>query len=143
MRVDYTNAKVAPVLICFVRYQDKFLLLKRSGAVLAYKNLWSTVAGFIDDKQSLEDKVVEEITEELGLEKDDIKEIKQGEVYTFRDEEIGRDWIRHLFLVEILNPNIKLDQEHTEYKWVSSEEIHDYETTPGLAEDLEKVKKLL
>jgi len=143
MRVDYTNAKTAPVLVCFVHYKDKFLLLKRSDKVLAYKNLWSTVAGFIDDKQSLEEKVVEEITEELGLKKDDIKTIKQGEVYTFKDKDIGRDWVRHLFLVEIASPKIKLDEEHTDYRWIVPEEIDGYHTTPGFAGDLEKIKKLL
>jgi len=142
MRKDYTNTKVAPILLCFIRYQDKFLLLKRSDKVLAYKNLWSTLAGFIDDKQKLEDKIVEEITEELGLKKEDIKEIKQGEIYTFKDKEINRDWIRHLFVVEVSNPDIKLDWEHTEYKWIFSKEINDYEITPGLAVDLEKVSRL-
>jgi len=51
MRVDYTNSKIAPVLICFIKHKDKFLLLKRSDKVLAYKNLWSVLAGFIDDEK--------------------------------------------------------------------------------------------
>lgn len=142
MKIDYTNKKVAPVLICFVRYNNKFLLLKRSDKVLAYKNLWSSLAGFIDDEQSVEDKIVEEITEELGLNKTDIAKIIKGEVYTFKDKKIDRDWVRHLFVVDILNPNIKLDWEHTDYKWVDTNEVNKYKTTPGFAEDLSKVKDL-
>ena len=69
MSTDYTNAKTAPVLVCFIKYGDKFLLLKQSDKVLAYKNLWSCLAGFLDDAQPTGDKIAEEIKEELGLEK--------------------------------------------------------------------------
>ena len=49
-RIDYTHSSAAPVLICFVNYRDRFLLLKRSEKVSAYRGLWSVVAGFIDDE---------------------------------------------------------------------------------------------
>ncbi len=143
MKKDFTNAKVAPVLICFVCYKDKFLILKRSDKVLAYKNLWSTLAGFIDDEKSLDNKVVEEITEELGLDKKDIKEIIQGEVYTYKDKKLGRDWIRHLVIARIANPNIKLNWEHTDYKWITPDEIDRYQLTPGFDENLKRIKNLL
>lgn len=142
MRKDFTNSKTAPVLICFVKYKDKFLLLKRSDKVLAYKNLWSNLAGFLDDEKPIEDKITEEITEELGLQKQDIKQIAKGEVYTFNDVKLGRNWIRHLFVVEVSNPRIKLDFEHTDYKWISPEDAMSFETTPGFEQDLLKVKSL-
>ena len=142
MRIDYTNSEIAPVLVCFVKYQDKFLLMKRSDKVLAYKNLWSSLAGFIDDEKSIEDKIIEEIIEELGLEKENIVRIAKGEIYTYKDAKIGRDWVRYLYVAEISTPNIKLDWEHTDYKWISPEEIKNYETTPGFAEDFAKVKSI-
>ncbi len=109
---------------------------------MAYKNLWSSLAGFIDDEKPIEDKIAEEITEELGLQKTQITRIAKSEIYTFKDEKLNRDWIRNLYLVEISNPNIKLNWEHTDYRWISPDEIKDYETTPGFAEDLAKVKSL-
>ncbi len=142
MQTDYTHSKTAPVLVCFIRHRDKFLLLKRSDKVLGYKNLWSSLAAFIDDEKTIENKIAEEIQEELGLEKEDIKRIVKGDVYTFKDEDLGRDWIRHLCLVEISNPDIKLDWEHTDYKWITPGEAADFQTTPGFAADLEKVKLL-
>jgi len=78
----------------------------------------------------------------LGLKREDIKKITKGDVYTFKDEKIGRDWIRNLFVVEILNNNIKLDWEHVDYKWIFPEEINNFEITPGLAVDLGKIKDL-
>lgn len=142
MPTDYTHARSAPVIVMFVKYRDKFLLARRSEKMLTYQGLWSCLAGFVDDDKSLEDKVVFEIEEEIGLTRDDIKEIKQGDTYLFVDDTLDREWIRHLFFVEITNPNVKLSWEHSEMVWASAEEIKNYETTPGLHEDLEKILKL-
>jgi ADP-ribose pyrophosphatase YjhB (NUDIX family) len=142
MPTDYTHAHSAPVIVIFVKYRDKFLLVKRSEKMLTYKGLWSCLAGFVDDEKTMEEKVRFEIVEELGLKETDIKEIKQGDTYLFVDEELNREWIRHLFLVEITNPNIKLSWEHTEMLWVLPEDATKNETTPGFKEDLEKILKM-
>ena len=142
MTTDYTHARSAPVIIIFVKYRDKFLLVKRSEKMLTYQGLWSCLAGFVDDDKSLEEKVVFELEEELGLKKEDAKEIKPSDTYLFVDKDLDREWIRHLFLVEITNPNIKLSWEHTELVWATAEEAKSYETTPGFGEDLEKILAL-
>jgi isopentenyldiphosphate isomerase len=142
MPTDYTHARSAPVLVIFVKFRDKFLIVKRSDKMLTYKNLWSCLAGFVDDEKTMEEKVTFEIEEELGLKKTDIKSIKAGETYLFVDKNLDREWIRHVFLVEISTPTIELSWEHTEYVWINKEEIKNYETTPGFAEDLEKITKL-
>ncbi|PIQ67157.1 MAG: hypothetical protein COV95_00215 [Candidatus Zambryskibacteria bacterium CG11_big_fil_rev_8_21_14_0_20_40_24] len=142
MATDYTKARSAPVLLIFVKHRDKYLIVKRSSKMLTYKNVWSCLAGFVDDEKSMEEKVEFEIEEELGLKKTDIKKITKGETYLFVDEELDREWIRHIYLVEITNPNIKLSWEHTEYVWINPEDLDDYETTPGFASDMNKVSKL-
>lgn len=142
MTTDYTHARSAPVIVIFVKYRDKFLLVKRSQKMLTYQGLWSCLAGFVDDEKGMEEKVVFEIEEELGLKATDIKEIKAGDTYLFLDKELDREWIRHIFLVEITSPNVKLSWEHSELVWVTSEEATAYKTTPGFNDDLEKVLKL-
>ncbi len=142
MSIDYTNARSAPVIVIFVRYRDKFLLVKRSEKMLTYQGLWSCLAGFVDDEKTMEEKVAFEIEEELGLKTTDIKEIKEGETYLFVDKDLDREWIRHIYLVEITNPNIKLSWEHTELVWITPEEAKNFEATPGFHEDMEKVLKL-
>ncbi len=139
MPIDYTHAKSAPVIVIFVKYRDKFLLAKRSEKMLTYQGLWSCLAGFVDDDKTMEEKVTFEIEEEIGLAQGDIKEIKKGDTYLFVDENLDREWIRHIYLVEITNPNIKLSWEHSELVWVTPEESKTYKTTPGLHEDLEKI----
>ncbi len=142
MPTDYTHARSAPVIVIFVKYRDKFLLVKRSSKMLTYQGLWSCLAGFVDDDKTMEEKVVFEIEEELGLKKEDIKEIKASETYLFVDKDLDREWIRHLFLVEITNPNIKLSWEHSELVWMEPKDGKNYETTPGFNEDLAKILAL-
>ena len=110
--------------------------------MLTYQGLWSCLAGFVDDDKSIEDKVRFEINEEIGLPISDIKSIKKGDTYLFVDNNLDREWIRHLYLVEIGNANIKLSWEHSEMVWVTPEESKNYDTTPGFYDDLQKVLAL-
>lgn len=138
-RINYTDAKEAAVLTCFIEYQGKILLLKRSDQVGTYKGLWNSVAGYLDELKPLEDKVKEELKEELGILEQDIEEIKLGQIFEFTDESIDKTWIIHPVLVKLeTEPNIKLDWEHTEYLWINPEEITSYQITPRLDESLRK-----
>ena len=151
MVTDYSKARSAPVLVIYVKFKDKILLVKRSERVLTYKGLWSCLAGFVDDDKTLEEKVIFEMKEELGLSEKDIISITEGDTYLFIDEDLNREWIRHLYLVEINTPSIKLSWEHGEYVWITLEDISKYKTTPGFEDDLakalaidskEKIKKI-
>lgn len=139
-RIDYTNAKKAAVLTCFIEYKGKILLLKRSDKVGTYKGLWDSVAGYLDELRPLEDKILEEVREELGILEEDVNEIKMGEIYEFLDKDIAKTWIIHPALIKLKKkPNIKLDWEHTEYIWIILGEITKYQITPRLDESLRRV----
>ncbi|HEY4489663.1 MAG TPA: NUDIX domain-containing protein [Candidatus Paceibacterota bacterium] len=142
MPIDYKYAHSAPVIVIFVKYRNKFILVKRSHKMLTYQGLWSCLAGFVDDESTKEEKVIHEMEEELGLSQKDIKEIKEVDTYLFIDKELDREWVRHVYLVEITNPNVRLSWEHTEMVWVTSKEAKNYQTTPGFNEDLQKILKL-
>jgi|SRR3989344_7050674 len=142
MQIDYTQARSAPVIAIYVKYRDKFLLAKRSERHLTYQGQWSCLAGFVDDDKSLEEKIVFEIEEEIGLDRKDIKKITPSETYLYKDKDLGREWTRHLFLVEVTNANIKLNWEHSEYVWILPEDAKKYATTPGFQKDFENILKL-
>ena len=91
-RINYSNSKKAPVLTCFVKYHEEILLLKRSNKVRAYQGMWNSVAGYLDELIPLEEKVLIELKEELGITKDLIKEIKFGKSYEFKDIYKEFDW---------------------------------------------------
>ena len=139
-RINYRDSKKAAVLTCFVKFQDKILLLKRSDNVRTYKGKWNTVAGYIDDLKPLKEKVLEELREEININEDNIKEIKIGKQFESIDKEINKIWIVHPTLIELkTKPEINLDREHTTFEWIKPEEINNYDIVPNAGESLKCV----
>lgn len=141
--IDYTDSKIAPVVVVFLKHKDRLLLLKRSYEVSNYKGMWSTVAGYLDQKERpIKEKALEEAKEELGVGESLVREVVVGEPYMFQDKDLGRKWLRCTVLLELKKkPEIKLDWEHTAYIWVTPKELKHIETTPGLYDDAMKVVK--
>lgn len=142
-RIDYSNSNEAPVITIFVKFKDKILLLKRSDKVRTYKLKWNTIAGYLDEIKPIKEKVLEELREEIGIKEENISSILFGKSYELKDKEINKTWIVHPVLVELKNKiEIKLDWEHTEYKWVHPDEIKNFNIVTGLEETLEKILKI-
>ena len=138
-RIDYSNSKTAIVVTIFIKYNDKILLLKRSDKVSTYRGKWNTVAGYIDEVKPVEEKIYEELREELGIEKENIERLKLKDPFSFKDDEINRTWIINPAVVELnKKPDIKLDWEHVEYKWINPRDIDSYDTVPNLKESLKR-----
>jgi 8-oxo-dGTP pyrophosphatase MutT (NUDIX family) len=114
-------------------YRGEILLLKRSDEVTTYRGLWNTVAGYLDEARPLSYKVKQELEEELHITPDKIQSMETGEVFEIEDDDIGKTWIVHPVLIQLKErPTIKLDWEHTEYKWIPPETIGEYDVVPDL-----------
>lgn len=138
--IDYSNSNEAPVITVFVKYQDKILLLKRSDKVRTYRRKWNTVAGYLDEVKPIKEKVLEELREETKISEKDILNIKYGDPYKLKDKKIKKTWIVHPVLVALKNKvEIKIDWEHTEYRWIKIEELKDYDFVASLDETLRRV----
>jgi len=61
-----TYPRISPAVIMAVRRGDEVLLARRAGLSL----FWSVLAGFVDPGESLEQAVVREVEEEVGLQVD-------------------------------------------------------------------------
>ncbi len=132
-RIDYSTSPVAPVLNLVVSFENKVLLLKRSEQVLEYKGKWNSLGGYLDEVKAVEDKMYEELYEELKIAKDMVKRLTVGETREVQDHNIGRTWYIVPGLVELQTlPAIQLDFEHTEFAWVLPEEVSMYDTVSGL-----------
>ncbi len=76
----------------------------------------------------------------MGLGRDAVRLLAEGEPLIVVDESIGTRWTVHPFLFEMVQPDdVRLDWEHTESRWVRPEEVSALETVPGLAEALARV----
>jgi len=140
-QVDYTNARWAPVINCVVKYKNKFLVVQRSEKINFYPGYWNGVSGFLDDQRSLNEKVTDEIGEELGIPKNKIKHIRLGEIYDGEEPKYKKTWIVHPVLVEVKTDKIKLDWEAKNYKWVTFQEAKRLKLSPGFDEILKRLSQ--
>jgi len=135
--VNLRNVLLKKITTSVILSKDKILILKRSDDVSTYKGRWACVSGYIEKGETADETARREISEELGLEKEDLDFIRKGKVLYARDKTLL--WAIHPFLFEAKKPEIELDWEHIQFKWILPEEIKDYETVPKLKEAIESV----
>ncbi|HHY69770.1 MAG TPA: NUDIX pyrophosphatase [Firmicutes bacterium] len=103
----------------------KVLILKRTPNRSGY---WQPVCGGVDSGEELIEAALREVVEETGIE--NVKSIIDLE-YTFTYKESKNGVLMHMqdfcFAVEVENiVDIKLSDEHEEYKWCSYSEAKAY-----------------
>jgi len=91
-QVDYTNARWAPVINCVLKYKNKLLVVQRSKELNFYPGYWNGISGFLDDQRSLDEKISDEIKEELGIAKTKIKRIQLGEIFDQEELKYKKTW---------------------------------------------------
>ena len=113
-------------------HKGKLLILKRSKFVKFNPRMWDSVGGHLKEYETAEENILREAKEETGL---DIKILKCGKSYEIRDK-YGR-WIVIPFLCKADTEKVKIKpDEHSKYKWISPQEIENYDCVPDIKEDL-------
>lgn len=130
-QVDYTNIRYVPVINCVVRHGGRILIVERNKNMRLYPGLWNGISGFLDDASSIEEKVREELREELGIGEHDILSIHRGPVFDHDEPKYGKTWIIHTILVDVKTDQIKLDWEAQNYKWIKAEDAKNFNLLPG------------
>ena len=138
-QIDFTHARWAPVINCVVKYNDKILLVERSAELNLYPGYWNGISGFLDDHCSLEEKVKDELQEELGMGEKHIKSICLGEIFDQEALEYKKTWVVHPVLVEVDTDKIMLDWETKNYQWIPPDEAEKLKLLPGF----DRVLKIL
>lgn len=114
---------------CLITWNRLLLMLKRSEKVNINQGLWCGVAGRIEKGMTPDETAFKEILEETGLQKNQIELI--GSVPPILiDIDAHNEAVVYPFLFRTDSPIIKLDWEHTEYKWVKPSMIESFETVP-------------
>jgi len=136
-----SNLPEKHVVTCFLESDGEILLLRRSQKVGSYQGRWAGVSGYVEttpDKQALT-----EISEETGLQPEDLQLLKKGKILTVEDEELGTRWLVHPYLFHINDRSkIRTDWEHLDSKWISPKDIVDFTTVPRLKEALDSVYRV-
>jgi len=122
------------IVTSFIKNGDRILILKRSDKVKSMKCLWAGVSGIIEknDTSPLA-RAKTEILEETGINEEEIELLKANERIKIEAAQYkNHEWNIFPFLFKTKNPEIKLNWENSEFKWIKPNEIKNYETVPEL-----------
>lgn len=135
-QVDFTHIRYAPVLNVIVVHNGNVLMVRRAPDLKFYPSYWHCIAGFLDDDQSIEEKVAEELREELGWQSDDFEVVRRGQVRIDESPKYHKTYIVVPVLVEAKSNAVRLDWEASEAKWFAPERIKELKLLPDFLEVL-------
>jgi len=126
--------KTYVIASAIIKNNDKFLIAKRASTKKFAPDKWEFISGFIDTKESAEEIILRELQEELRVQG---KIEFQGQPYQITDKEA--QWIIIPFIINISSTKLTINPaEHSEIKWVSSDDLSNY---PDLSQDIKELKK--
>src|SRR5579883_771541 len=103
-----SSPRPTPVVTNFLLRTDgpetRLLVVRGSGRVGSYNTRWAGISGCIEQGVSPAGQGCTEIREETGLQRSQVRFLKRGAVVEHIDQEVGRHWLVHPFLVEVLEP---------------------------------------
>ena len=112
---------------------DRLLLLLRSENAKLGPSKWGLPAGKIEGNETPTEAALREMQEEIGFG----HEIElQRYLGPIRDTYYGGQYELHLFHYSWFKGEVRLNEEHTAFAWVSKEEIRNYDVMHGIEEDI-------
>ena len=123
------------IKVALVR-NGRVLCIKRSSTEEWCEELWDLPGGRVEDGEDVYDAIQRELKEEIGV----APELDFIPVRVWSVKE--RNLIGITFMAQVGELEIKLGPEHTEYRWISKEELASLPMHPGLRKDIEKVFEL-
>lgn len=110
-----------------IQKNKKFLLLKR--CTVSYPDTWDFAGGKHDPSETPVQSVIRETKEETNLDIDPGPEIKK---IHYQDEKF--DLLFHYFEPKIVSGDFKISPDHSDYKWVTKNEIEFLKLHPSVSE---------
>ncbi|NND87054.1 MAG: NUDIX domain-containing protein [Nitrosopumilus sp.] len=121
------------IVTSFIRDNEKLLLLKRSNKVKSMKGLWAGISGIIEKNEEPLTRAKIEIFEEVGIAEEEITLAKSAQGMRVSSPQYqNHEWEIFPFLFDVKNPKIKLNWENSDFRWITIEELKNYETVPSL-----------
>jgi 8-oxo-dGTP pyrophosphatase MutT (NUDIX family) len=121
------------VVTAFLRHGGEILLLRRSDRVGSYRGCWAAVSGYLEGSDALA-QALREVEEETGIDRSALRLAKAGAPLAVEDAVLGREWVVHPFLFDLhARPPVRLDWEHSAFRWVAPTALGGLATVPRLA----------
>lgn len=121
------------IVTVFIRNGDRLLILKRSKKVKTMKGLWAGISGIIEGDEEPLDRAKIEVFEETGMAEDRITLVSAaGQMRVDSPQYKNHEWVVFPFLFDARDPQIRLNWENSEYRWIRKNEVGGYRTVPSL-----------
>lgn len=124
-----------PVVTNILLREGLILVLKRSQMVGSFRGKWAGCSGYVEPDETIQEASYKELIEETGYKQEEVELVVRGE--PFLVEKPHGAWLIHPHLYRAKKEKVRLDWEHTEYRWLPPEELSSLDTVPGLIELVE------
>ncbi len=115
---------------------DKFLIVKRHKNEIAFPGKWAFPGGKVERGQDILETLRKEIMEEVGLEIEDFKKFIKD--YTFIRPD-GHNVVGLCFEIIAKTEDITISEDFEDFKWITPEELLDFDHIEGMVEEVNKV----
>lgn len=129
------NFNTPVVVTSILKNKNRFLILQRSDEVKSMKRKWACVSGYHEKNEDLLSRSLIEIYEETKISYDKLvlrRILDQIHVMI----EKNKDLIIQPFYFSSSTKKVILDWEHMNYKWITENEIDNFDFVPKLKEIL-------
>jgi mutator protein MutT len=117
---EYITESSAQFTDIIVECNNEILLLRRANYMKRFGGKWCLPGGHIDNQETSKTAILRELKEETNIIINDAMFFTN---YKYMSGETSD--IYYIILEE--KPEVKISREHAQYKWVSRNDIHNYE----------------
>ena len=123
---------IKTVSIIVLNEKGKILALRRSENKKWYPKMWDIISGKFEKSESPDDCFKRELFEETGI--SIFRNIKKENPYIYKES--GREWLVHPYCCQTGSEDVRLNSEHSDYKWMTISEILNEEHADPLRTEL-------
>lgn len=117
-----------------IKKDNTYLILLRSPQSSVFPDHWDFPGGRLDENESLEEGLKREVKEETIL------DIEIGDkIFEYDMLVVDRPTKFYIYDITTYLGDVKLSKEHTEYRWVTKEELVNLQTFPYIKPFLESL----
>lgn len=125
MRDDYPLVEKPGVTVILINDKKVLLLRRINIPFITHPGIWYVVAGSRKRGETPVDTAYRELREETRIGKPDLKLLHESDVIVL-DEKAKIRWHNRLFVMQSSTSSVKLNIEHTGYRWVNVQELKKY-----------------
>ena len=125
------------IVTVFLEYKGKYVIMHRADTMPTYPKKWSAISGHIEEGEDVITAGLRELSEETGISKGNVEVMKTSKHILVPAPEYLKLWVINPVLVRLKKEQkIRLDSENVEFRWVTPEEMKNYDLVPSVYEAL-------